>query len=181
MRTNFSRLRGLKSSGNSPHPIYCRCKWILRVWILLIDIAVFFGDDKLAGLQQEQIQSVYYHPHRSWGKVIFSQASVILSTVGSAWSQGGLFLGGAWSGGSAPRRGLLQGRSAPGGCLVETPPGRLLLRAVRILLECILVFWLRTCGLYFTFRICSDLLDEVRLFAPNLKHEVRIYLIYKTY
>ena len=27
----------------------------------------------------------------------------------------------------------------PGGCLVETPPGRLLLRVVRILLECILV------------------------------------------
>ena len=36
--------------------------------------------------------------------------------------------GGACSGGSALR-----------GCLVETPPGQLLLRAVRILLECILV------------------------------------------
>ena len=35
-----------------------------------------------------------------------------------------------------------RGVSAPGGgggCLVETPPGRPLLRAVRILLECILV------------------------------------------
>ena len=43
--------------------------------------------------------------------------------------------------GWAPARG---GGSAPGGlllggCLVETPPGRLLLRAVRILLECILI------------------------------------------
>ena len=43
-----------------------------------------------------------------------------------------------------------QGGSAPGGvsapgegwCLVETPPGRLLLRAVRILLECILVIFI---------------------------------------
>ena len=34
-----------------------------------------------------------------------------------------------------------RGTLPPGGCLVETPhPGRLLLRAVRILLECILVF-----------------------------------------
>ena len=48
---------------------------------------------------------------------------------------GGLLLGGgsgAWS-----RGGLLWGE---GMCLVETPSGRLLLRAVRILLECILVF-----------------------------------------
>ena len=37
-------------------------------------------------------------------------------------------------GGSAPG-----GVPGPGGCLVETPPGRLLLRAVRILLECILI------------------------------------------
>ena len=40
-------------------------------------------------------------------------------------------------GGSAPRGGGVPG---PGGCLVETPPGRPLLRAVRILLECILVY-----------------------------------------
>ena len=49
-----------------------------------------------------------------------------------AWSGGvsawGCLVGVAWSGGSAP-----------GGCLVETPPRRLLLWAVRILLECILV------------------------------------------
>ena len=50
----------------------------------------------------------------------------------SACSRGGcLLLGGAWS---------------QGGCLVETPlPGRLLLRVVRILLECILV-WQDYCG-----------------------------------
>ena len=34
---------------------------------------------------------------------------------------------------------LWGGVPAPGGCLVEIPPGGLLLRAVRILLECILV------------------------------------------
>ena len=69
-----------------------------------------------------------YRPQRSWGKVIFSQASVILSTAGGSWSRGGgawswVGWGGAWSWG------------VPGG----DPPGRLLLRAVRILLECILV------------------------------------------
>ena len=56
--------------------------------------------------------SIYYRPQRSWGKVIFSQASVILLT-----GEGGVC------------------------SLVETPPGRLLLRAVRILLECILVYF----------------------------------------
>ena len=28
--------------------------------------------------------NVYYRPQRSWGQVIFSQASVILSTVGGS-------------------------------------------------------------------------------------------------
>ena len=38
-----------------------------------------------------------YRPQRSWGKVIFSQASVILSTGGGSWSRGGAWsLGGAW-------------------------------------------------------------------------------------
>ena len=60
-----------------------------------------------------------------------------------------LFTGGALSGGVVPGPG---GYLLPGGCLVRRggllrrgawwrpPPGRLLLRAVRILLECILVF-----------------------------------------
>ena len=47
-----------------------------------------------------------------------------------ARTQGGLLLGGACSGGDA---------CSWGEYLVETPPGRLLLRTVRILLECILV------------------------------------------
>ena len=51
------------------------------------------------------------------------QVSVILFTGGCLVPGRGLVLGGAWS----------QGK--PGG----DPPGRLLLRAVRILLECILV------------------------------------------
>ena len=59
----------------------------------------------------------YYRPQRSLGKVIFSQASLILLTGGR---------------GRVP--------APEGGGLVETPlPGRLLLRAVHILLECILV------------------------------------------
>ena len=56
-----------------------------------------------------------------------------------AWSRGGgcLILGGAWSWGVPGPGGVALSR---GGCLVETPHGRLLLRAVRILLECILVY-----------------------------------------
>ena len=55
-----------------------------------------------------------------WGKVIFSEACIKNSVhrEGCAWSGGG-----AWF---------------RGGVCVETPLGRLLLRAVRILLECLL-------------------------------------------
>ena len=62
----------------------------------------------------------------------------IFTGVCDSVHRGGCLLpggGDAWSRGlSAPG-----GDSVPGGYLVETPPGRLLLRAVRILLECILV------------------------------------------
>ena len=90
-----------------------------------------------------------------WGKVIFLHLSVILFTVGCLVPGGGgvpgpggsapggclvpgggLLLGGAWS-----WVGLLRGCvPSPGGVVPggDTPP-RLLLRAVRILLECILV------------------------------------------
>ena len=81
-----------------------------------------------------------YRPQRSWGKVIFSQASVILFTGGGVPGPGG---------GSSPR-----GVPDPGGVcswgwgLVPggawwrpLPPGQLLLRAVRILLGCILVIY----------------------------------------
>ena len=75
------------------------------------------------------------------GKVIFSQATVILSTGEVPGPEGGLLVG-VWSGGSpTPGGGACSGE----GCLVrgvvETPPGRLLLRAVRILLECIPVLF----------------------------------------
>ena len=46
------------------------------------------------------LQQASYCPQRSWGKVIFSQASVILST---GWG------GGPAPGGSAPGGGLLRG------------------------------------------------------------------------
>ena len=55
--------------------------------------------------------AIYYRPQRSWGKVIFSQASVILSTgsglrgvclVPRVWSWWGVpALGGVWSRGGA--------------------------------------------------------------------------------
>ena len=69
--------------------------------------------------------------------------------LGGVWSWGCvcLLLGGVCSRGSGRGGCLLQGEGVsalrgvllPGNCLVETPPGRPLLRAVRILLECILV------------------------------------------
>ena len=60
---------------------------------------------------------------------------MILSTVGDAWSRGGLLPGGCLVLGELPG----PGGSAPGGAACWRPPGWLLLRAVRILLECILV------------------------------------------
>ena len=75
-----------------------------------------------------------YRPQRSWGKVIFSQASIILLT-GAGASFGGLLPpGGASTRGVLPLGGCFL--LGPGGD--PTSPGRLLLRAVRILLECIL-------------------------------------------
>ena len=59
-----------------------------------------------------------------WGKVIFLHLFIILFTGG-----------GAWSGGVPGPRGV----HGPGGAWWR-PPRRLLLRAVRILLECILVY-----------------------------------------
>ena len=75
----------------------------------------------------------FYRPQRSWGKLIFLQASVILLT-GGAWSRGVpgpgacLLRGGVCSGGvwvSAPEGGLFprgvpgpRGVSGPGGCLL---------------------------------------------------------------
>ena len=104
---------------------------------------------------------LYYRLQRSWGKVMFLHVCVILFTGGllsqhalqqvsgggdipaciaggiaaclAAGLPGGVCCRGALLGGSPP------GGLFPGGCLVETPPRQLLLRAVRILLECILV------------------------------------------
>ena len=96
-------------------------------------------ENSCKGMLQKRTQAIeqyalYYRPQRSWGKVIFSQASVILLT-GGVWSQGGV---------SGPRGLSGPGGSASRGCLVLggawwRPPGRPLLRAVCILLECILV------------------------------------------
>ena len=97
----------------------------------------------------------YYRPQRSWGKVVYlwfcSQGGVPGprgclvpggAWSGGVWSRGWLVPGGAWSQGGA-----WSGSLVPGGCLVRGvwrtshphPPRWLLLRAVRILLECILV------------------------------------------
>ena len=70
-----------------------------------------------------------------WGKVIFLHLSVILCT-GVCLVLGAAGPGGVWSQGvPGPRGGLVPG----GGGAWWRPSGRLLLRAVRILLECILV------------------------------------------
>ena len=60
-----------------------------------------------------------YRPQRSWGKAIFSQASVILSTTGGCllWGEGVPLPGGVLSWGVCSG-----GVPGPGGvCLVETP------------------------------------------------------------
>ena len=87
---------------------------------------------------------IYYRPQRSWGKVIFSQAFVILLTGGGgrAW----LLLGGggrAWD------------TTRYGDTINE--------RAVRILLECILV------QMIFTSNICLSIVHAIRLQFNNTK------------
>ena len=80
---------------------------------------------------------------------MFLHVSVILSTWGvcsqggCAWSQWGLLPGGTWSRRELEGRGdLLRGVCLVLGGAWWRPPGRLLLRAVRILLECILVSYI---------------------------------------
>ena len=91
---------------------------------------------------------------------------------GGAWSRGGVCSqGGAWSRGvSAP--GGVCSRGDPGG----DPPGRLLLRAVRILLECILVFLIKTLGTHHHL-CCSRTYifrnDEQISFHENQRQNVR--------
>ena len=63
------------------------------------------------------------------------------SAPGGVWSQGGCLLWGA----SGPEGGLIPGGCLLRGGLVETSPGRLLLRAVCILLECILISQVFVC------------------------------------
>ena len=75
--------------------------------------------------QNDSLVQIYYRLQRSWGKVMFLRDSV---------HRGG--------GGAIPA--CLAAGLQGGGCLVMgaawwRPPGRLLLRPVRILLECILV------------------------------------------
>ena len=71
-----------------------------------------------------------------WDKVIFSEACVKNSVHrGGAWSPGGVPGPGGWG---VPGPGGW-GVPGPGGGVCADPPRWLLLRAVRILLECILV------------------------------------------
>ena len=72
---------------------------------------------------------------RSCGKVVFLQVSVILFTGGGLVPGGGAGPGRVPGPGECLVRGGARSRGVPGG----DPSGRLLLRAVRILLECILV------------------------------------------
>ena len=80
---------------------------------------------------------------------MFLQVSVILFTGGLPAPGGCLFQGGLVQGGACSRGSGLGGSGLGGACSGGfwswgvpggDPPGQLLLRAVRILLECILVF-----------------------------------------
>ena len=82
--------------------------------------------------QQKRLlnSSNYYRPQRSWGKVMFLQASVILLT-GGVLSQQALHIGipaclAAGLQGGVPLVGSAPGGSVPGGCLVpgESAPGK---------------------------------------------------------
>ena len=120
-------------------------------------------DHKRSKVQSPYEVTVYNRPQRSWDKVIFSQACVILFTGGCMVPGEGCMVLGEWLGGAWSRAawsrgctgGALSGWGAwSGGCMVPgglvekppaDPPRRPLLRAVRILLECILVLNLICC------------------------------------
>ena len=159
--------------------------------VMLVRIARDWGSIPHWGTEYFWIVNCY-RPQRSWGKVIFSQVSVILLTGGvPPPGRGGAFSGGCLLGGGASSRGCLLpegGGASSRGCLLwevcllpagggafsggassrGVPPlggasswgewlvlgvwgtggdplGRLLLRAVRILLECILVTYFIHC------------------------------------
>ena len=84
----------------------------------------------------------YYRPEQSCGKVMFLHLCVILFTgfvEGGGFCPGGSLSGrGSLSGGFSVQGVSVQGGLCPGGSLSGRPPyGNM--RAVRILLECILV------------------------------------------
>ena len=110
----------------------------------------------------KQNTSYLYRPQRSWGKVMFLHVSVILFTGGgSSGPHPGEVEGSGWGAFPGPHQGGIS-RPTPGGvspgkhlggglqvhtrgvsqhALRQTPNMQLLLRAVRILLECILVYF----------------------------------------
>ena len=104
--------------------------------ILEIHLAVRIAQCKLYCKQTLSIVKAMFLPPENevWGKVIFLHPFVILFTGGVPGLGECLVPGGCL----IPGGGLVQGGSGPGG-VPGDPPGRLLMRAVRILLECILV------------------------------------------
>ena len=114
-----------------------------------------FSIDITTYMHSEFTEKIHLLPpaNEVWGKVIFLHLFVCHSVHrGVCLLRGDVcfLLGGASSQGVLPPEGVLPpagvcflpGGASSRGCLVETPPGRLLLRAVRILLKCILVFCL---------------------------------------
>ena len=109
--------------------------------------------DKMAAARfvlSDNMSRLHYHPQRSWGFYVNIPDNILLAAM--KLGQANVFTcvcDSVNGGGVPPPRGcLLQGVSAPGGSapggsaprgLVETHLGRLLLRVVCILLECILV------------------------------------------
>ena len=82
------------------------------------------------------LKYLYYRPQRSCGKVMFSQASVILFTGGCGRGACVAGVGNAWQGVGNAWQGVCGGEEGGTRTWQERRP---LQRTVRILLECILV------------------------------------------
>ena len=129
---------------------------------------------------------LFYRPQRSWGKVMFLHVCVILFTGG--WCYPSMHCrwypsmpcsrspgrGACSWGGSAPKGGSAPGGSAPRGAWWRPPLGQLL-RAVHILLECILVWTAEAWNFMFSTHTYILMISRSSLSTKFYMYVIKLY------